>query len=121
MSRTTERKVSRDVILAFVRVHVLHHAEEEPVFGLAMMEELRRHGYEIGPGTLYPLLHSLEGGGILASTPRTVDGKVRRYYRITKAGSVVLAGLRAKLRELVDEVLPGGASRKQATGHVTRR
>jgi len=35
-------------------------ADEEPIYGLAMIEELRRHGYEPSPGTLYPILHSLE-------------------------------------------------------------
>ena len=27
-----------------------------PVFGLEMIEELHRHGYSIGAGTLYPIL-----------------------------------------------------------------
>lgn len=95
----------RDFTLAFVRVHVLHHAAQEQIFGLAMMEELKRHGYDISPGTLYPLLHSLETGGALVSTEELVNGKVRRYYRTTKAGDTLLRELRVKIRELVDEVL----------------
>jgi len=39
---------------------VLYHANKEPIFGLFMIEELKRHGYEISAGTLYPLLHNLE-------------------------------------------------------------
>ena len=40
-----------------IRLHVLHHAAKEPIYGLAMMEELGRHGYKISAGTLYPILH----------------------------------------------------------------
>jgi len=98
-------KIMRDVFLAFVRVHVLHHAASERIFGVAMMEELKRHGYDISPGTLYPLLHAFEESGVLTSTQEIVDGKGRRYYRATKAGKLLLEELRAKIRELVDEVM----------------
>jgi len=99
------KKILRDVFLGFVRVHVLHHAAKEPIFGLEMMDELKRHGYHIGPGTLYPLLHALEEAGALRSTQELVRGKARRYYRTTKAGDTLLAELRAKIAELVNEVM----------------
>ena len=102
----------RDMFLAFVRVHLLHHAAEEPIFGLEMMEELKRHGYDIGPGTLYPLLHALEEGGVLTSEQEVVEGRGRRYYRTTRVGNAVLAELRAKIRELVSEVLGPAPERK---------
>jgi len=95
----------RDVILAFVRVHVLHHAAKERIFGLEMIEELKRHGYELSAGTLYPLLHTLEADGVLVSMQEVVEGKVRRYYRTTKAGDALLVQVRAKIGELIDEVL----------------
>jgi DNA-binding PadR family transcriptional regulator len=69
-----------------------------------MMAELKRHGYEIGPGTLYPLLHALEAEGVLTSTQES-RGNGRRYYRTTPAGDALLRELRAKIRELVDEVM----------------
>lgn len=43
-----------------IRLHILHHANDAPVYGLGIVEELRHHGYEISSGTLYPLLHGLE-------------------------------------------------------------
>jgi len=95
----------RDIFLAFVRVHILHHAAEEPLYGLWMIEELARHGYEIGPGTLYPILHELERSGYLQSEPRLIAGKTRKYYGITLAGREALARLRPKLRELMGEAL----------------
>jgi DNA-binding PadR family transcriptional regulator len=99
--------VLRDFFLGFVRVHVLHHAAQAPIYGLAMLEELRRHGYALGPGTLYPLLHGLEADGYLVRADRVVGGKVRKYYAATPAGRAALAELRGKIRELVDEVLEG--------------
>jgi PadR family transcriptional regulator, regulatory protein PadR len=99
------KKIMRDVFLAFVRVHVIHHAAKERIFGLEMMEELRRHGYKIGPGTLYPMLHALEDAGVLRSSEEVVNGKGRRYYRTTKAGDALLDELKAQIVELGDEVL----------------
>lgn len=97
----------RDVFLAFVRVHILHHAVKEPVFGLEMIEELGRHGYSMSPGTLYPILHGMEKSGYLKSHDEVVGGRVRKYYRATPAGRKMLIELRAKIRELVDEVMDG--------------
>jgi DNA-binding PadR family transcriptional regulator len=95
----------RDIFLAFVRVHLLHHAAEAPIYGAEMIEELARHGYQIGSGTMYPTLHALRKRGYLAEEKRVVGGKVRKYYAITDAGRRALALLRPKVRELVGEVL----------------
>jgi PadR family transcriptional regulator, regulatory protein PadR len=97
--------IFHDIFLAFVRVHLLHHAEAGPIYGLEMIEELARHGYALSPGTLYPIFHGLEAAGFLRCERQTVNGKVRKYYRITEAGREALARLRPKIRELVDEVL----------------
>ena len=98
-------KITRDLFLAFVRVHILHHAAEEPIFGLEMIGELRRHGYTLSPGTLYPILHALEKAACLRSRKEVVNGKLRKYYVVTARGRRALAEARTKIRELVDEVL----------------
>jgi DNA-binding PadR family transcriptional regulator len=95
----------RDIFLAFVRIHLLYHAAEGPIYGVAMIEELTRHGYTLSPGTLYPILHAMEAGGYLVRERQVVGGKVRKYYRITDEGREALAQLRPKVRELVHEVL----------------
>jgi DNA-binding PadR family transcriptional regulator len=109
--------IFRDIFLAFVRVHLLHHAAEGRIYGLEMIQELARHGYDMSPGTLYPIFHSLEEEGYLLSEQEAVRGKVRKYYRITDLGREALAQLRPKIRELVDEVLgeeaPAGAAETQ--------
>jgi DNA-binding PadR family transcriptional regulator len=94
----------RDVFLAFARVHILHHAAEEKVFGVGLMKELARHGYKLGPGTLYPLLHRLESDGLLVAEPVVLNGKSRKYYVITRKGKQAMTRIRPKLNELVLEV-----------------
>jgi PadR family transcriptional regulator, regulatory protein PadR len=98
----------RDFFLGFIKVHVLHHAAIEPVYGVALIDELRRHGYQLSPGTLYPILHNLEQTGQLTREDRVVGGKVRKYYAITDEGRQALAEARRKIAELVDEVLETG-------------
>ncbi len=83
---------------------MLVHAAHEPIFGLAMMEELGHHGYRIGPGTLYPLLHGLERSGLLKSSMKTVAGRKRRVYKITSAGKKALDKARSKVDELHHEL-----------------
>jgi DNA-binding PadR family transcriptional regulator len=97
----------RDFFLGFIKIHILHHAEQEAVYGLALIQELARHGYTLSPGTLYPVLHSLEQDGYLVSEERVVQGKVRKYYTLTEAGRRALVEARQKIKELVDEVLEG--------------
>ena len=95
----------RDFFLGFIKIHVLHHAAHEPIYGVAMMAELARHGYELSPGTLYPLLHTLEEQGYLARTDQVVEGRVRKYYVITSEGRAALQEAKHKIAELVQEVL----------------
>ena len=68
------------------------------------MRELSRHGYRIGPGTLYPVLHGLETNGLLVSENRVINGKRRRYYNITALGQKLLEQARHQVQELINEV-----------------
>jgi PadR family transcriptional regulator PadR len=94
----------RDLYAGLIRLHVLHHACKEPVYGLAMIEELRRHGYALSAGTLYPILHGLERKGLLRSVKHRTGGTERRVYRATKTGHSALAATKAKVRELFGEL-----------------
>jgi PadR family transcriptional regulator, regulatory protein PadR len=94
----------RELLFGLIRIHVLVHASHEPIFGVAMMEELAHHGYRIGPGTLYPLLHGLERSGLLKSVLKNVGGHSRRVYKITSAGRKALDKARDKVGELHDEL-----------------
>ncbi|MFI6450584.1 PadR family transcriptional regulator [Streptosporangium amethystogenes] len=95
----------REFLRGAVRLHILHHAAEQDIHGAWMAGELKRHGYAISPGTLYPTLHRLEADGLLTSEQRTVEGRARRVYRATQAGRAALAQDRAALAELARELL----------------
>lgn len=95
----------REFFLGFVKIHILYHAAEGPIYGAGMARELNRHGYDISPGTLYPTLHGLERSGYLISEKWVEAGRRRKYYRITSKGEAALAEARARIRELVEEVL----------------
>ena len=97
----------RDLYSGLIRLHVLHHAVEEPIFGLGMAEELARHGYRISLGTLYPLLHSLEKKGYLRSTERRNGKSLRKVYRATPRGKKALLAAKSKVRELFRELIEG--------------
>jgi PadR family transcriptional regulator len=95
----------RSFFLGIVQIHILHHAAQEPVFGLWLKNELERHGYKISPGTLYPVFHSLEKDGQLKSRAKVVNGKVRKYYSATAKGRATLMEARTRIRELLDELM----------------
>lgn len=95
----------KQMFSGFVRIHILHHAALKSIYGAEMIEELRRHGYKVGPGTVYPILHQMESGGLLESYKMNVEGKIRIYYEITAQGQEMLAESKMWLRELVNEVL----------------
>ena len=93
-----------DLYLGFIRIHILYHASKARVYGAALMEELARHGYKVGPGTLYPMLHALEEKRLLESEVEVVGGKRRRYYRITAYGQQALETARVHTTELIREI-----------------
>jgi PadR family transcriptional regulator PadR len=98
-------KDHRELYSGMIRLHVLHHACEGPVFGLEMIEELARHGYKVSPGMLYPLFHSLEAKGLLRSSPLKRGRSKRRMYRATAEGRRALTSAKKKVRELFQELL----------------
>ncbi|MGA4643755.1 PadR family transcriptional regulator [Limisphaera sp. 4302-co] len=101
-----DKTLAREVLLAFWKVHILHHAATRPVHGQWMITELRRHGYDISPGTLYPLLRRMERLGWLKSKTDPRGGKrARKDYRLTPAGARILVQLRQQIRELYAEVV----------------
>lgn len=102
--RTESDGLYQDLYSGLIRLHVLHHACEEPIFGSGMIEELERHGYRIGPGTLYPLLHGMENRGLLRSKTEQRGKTKRRFYGATPAGRKALRLAKERVRELFGEL-----------------
>jgi DNA-binding PadR family transcriptional regulator len=112
--------VVREFLLGFWKIHILHHAEEQGVYGQWMLEELHHHGYRLSPGTLYPMLARMARRGWLRATEpkRSRDARV---YRITPAGAEVLKRLRASLAELQHEVGARPARASSARTSTSRK
>ncbi len=98
----------REILLSFWKVHILHHAGREAVHGQWLLSELRRHGYELSPGTLYPLLQRMERLGWLRGRSGGDGPRARRDYRLTSQGRDLLALLREQITELHREIVLDG-------------
>jgi len=113
----------RFLYAGLIRLHVLYHAARQPVYGLAMIEELGRHGYRLSAGTLYPILHGLEEKGYLISVERRFSSTTRRVYRATPAGRRALQSAKSKVRELFGELFEdekGDGRRKAGAARKAR-
>jgi DNA-binding PadR family transcriptional regulator len=95
----------REIDLAFMKLHILYHASKEEIYGVGLVKELARHGYKLSFGTLYPALAKMVRTKLLTFEARTVNQKQRKYYRITAKGLKELNKVKAKIRELYDEVI----------------
>lgn len=105
----TPVRLVRQFFLGFVRLHILHHASEGSVCGVDLSSELGRHGYKLSPGTLYPILHSLEASGYLRRRDQVEGGRQRKVYTLTRKGQRALDQAKKHLEELVEEVLGAGS------------
>src|SRR4051812_36898118 len=94
----------RTLYSGLIRLHILHHASEGPIFGQAMIDELGHHGYRLSAGTLYPILHAMENQGYLRSQPTLNGGRNRRVYRATRLGRKALVTARTRVQELFGEM-----------------
>jgi PadR family transcriptional regulator, regulatory protein PadR len=100
--------ILREILLALWKVHILHHAEEHPIYGQWLLEELRRHGFEVSRGTLYPLLARMHDAGwlqVAKDRGTHASPKARREYVLTTKGTQMLEPLRQQVKELHREVI----------------
>jgi DNA-binding PadR family transcriptional regulator len=94
----------RNLYSGLIRLHILHHAAEQAIYGTWITEELARHGYKLSAGTLYPILHQLELKGYLRSEKKRQGKSSRRLYRATALGRSVLRNARRRVQELFGEM-----------------
>jgi DNA-binding PadR family transcriptional regulator len=112
--RDKNKILLREFLLSFWKVHILHHAGEGPLVGQWMLSELREHGYDVSPGTLYPLLRRMEAYGWLTGKSDPKAGpRARKEYYLTKEGRLVLDQLREQVHEMHREVNSNLGPRKR--------
>ena len=111
------RMKHQELFKGLIRLHILHHAAEAEFYGQWMIQELARHGYQLSPGTLYPMLHGMERSGYLASRKEQFGRTFRRFYRATALGQEANKIAKLRVRELVGELIEGrGPPPERASG-----
>ena len=91
-----------------LKVFVLHQAAQGPIYGGKLKKQLQDWGYDISPGSLYPLLHSFEKGHLFRSRVKIFKGRTRKYYEITDQGRAVLAEVQQELNVIMTRLLSPG-------------
>ncbi len=114
-------KRQKNLHVDFIELHILHHASEEPLYGLWMIEELGHHGYRVSASHLYPRFHRLEREGLLRRREQVVQGKLRKYYRITAQGRAYLKLQKQRLSELVGEAFTTDELRALLERQISRK
>ena len=78
------------------RFNILVALADGPLHGYGVAEEIDRltaGAHKPRPGSLYHALDKLtEQGLVVLDREQVVDGRLRRYYRLTEHGSKTLAG-----------------------------
>jgi DNA-binding PadR family transcriptional regulator len=100
--------ISQAFLHGIVKLFVLHQAGRAPVYGGVLSKSLHTLGYRISPGSLYPLLHTLEKERLLRCRQSITRGRLRKYYELTDKGHAALAAARTDLAGLVQEIIFDG-------------
>jgi DNA-binding PadR family transcriptional regulator len=66
-----------NAFLGFIKIQILHDVSKEPVCGMWLIDEFKRHGYVTSPRSLYPIFHALEADNMMSSGRKAVKGKIR--------------------------------------------
>ncbi|MCI9648773.1 MAG: PadR family transcriptional regulator [Oscillibacter sp.] len=92
-------KIDKSLMSGSTTMLILSLLAKEEMYGYQMIVELARRSnrtFELKEGTLYPILHGLEAERLVTVREKEADGRVRKYYRITKKG---LKALEARKEE----------------------
>lgn len=94
--------IDKSLISGSTSMLILRLLEDKDMYGYEMIETLEARSnnvFTLKAGTLYPLLHSLEKKDFLTSYESEVNGKVRKYYSITKGGKKYLRSKKEEWQE----------------------
>lgn len=68
------------------------------------VKELTQDDIQITEGALYPILHKLEAEEVLTAELEKVDGRTRKYYKITPKGNAVAVDRIAELKAFAENL-----------------
>lgn len=81
-------------------VCVLAAIEDRDSYGYQIIKDLKPF-VEISESTLYPILRRLESAELLTVYSTEHNGRLRKYYRITKSGAQRIADFKEEWKEVV--------------------
>lgn len=82
-------KIKKELTKGSHTMLVLSVLAKEDMYGYQIIKTLSirsENVFEMNEGTLYPILHSLEKDELLEAYTCEVDGRKRKYYKITDKG-----------------------------------
>ncbi len=94
--------VDKSLVSGSTTMLLLKLLSEKDMYGYEMIETLGSRSenvFSLKAGTLYPLLHGMEDKGLLTCYEQEVQGKLRKYYSITKKGRKELKEREASWKE----------------------
>lgn len=68
------------------------------------IKQISNDEFEIKEGALYPILHKLETEEIIEVEAMKVDGRIRKYYKLTQKGEVETAHRLEVLNETIQQI-----------------
>jgi len=95
---------------------LLRLLDRQEMYGYELVRTIKKvtnEAISLGEGVIYPVLHSLERNGSLQARRKTVAGRTRVYYAVTRKGQNRLAKLRGDWQRIqtgVDSALEIAAS-----------
>jgi len=90
-----------------VEMLILEVVSQDPSYGYKITQTVsqRSQGYfELKEGSLYPALHRLEQQKAISSYWESVEGRRRKYYRITEVGLKSLASRKTAWNEFTKAI-----------------
>jgi PadR family transcriptional regulator, regulatory protein PadR len=87
---------------------VLHLVAKEPAYGNRLIEEIEEMTQgviSVNPNTMYPLLRTMEGDGLVEGRWELPDRRTRRYYSITPKGRREYKRLLKDVEPFLDSVI----------------
>lgn len=81
-------------------VCVLAAIKEEDSYGYQIIKDVRPY-VEISESTLYPILRRLESAELLTVRTAEHNGRLRKYYHITKAGLGRIEDFKEEWKEIM--------------------
>ena len=101
-------KIDKSLMAGSTTLLVLALLAKEEMYGYQMITELSRRSdctFELKEGTLYPILHALEADRLVTVRERAAEnGRMRKYYRITKKGLKVLEEKKEEWKVFTEKV-----------------